>query len=104
MKTVYNLELDDFTRRALRARVGKGGLATRHQIRSWLDTLAQTTLEDIRAEYRAELKRREKRRAMRKPGAGKLGPGLGMKPRDLTLIERKIENPSAPELRRIPED
>jgi hypothetical protein len=47
MRTVFALELSDRVRRALRHYYGASGLATRREIRNWLDALATDAIENV---------------------------------------------------------
>ena len=41
------LDVDDRLRRALRAHVGEPGLATREEVRTWIDAMTAAAAEDL---------------------------------------------------------
>jgi hypothetical protein len=47
MKVVYTLNVTEDDRRKVRAGLGKGGLATRNEVRYWLNRLVQSELERL---------------------------------------------------------
>lgn len=49
------VEVGDFVRRAIRARYGQGGLATREEVRFIYKSNAEETLNDIAWEYQCKL-------------------------------------------------
>jgi len=49
------VEVDDFVRRAIRARYGQGGLATREEVRFIYMSSGEEVLTDIACEHQCEL-------------------------------------------------
>lgn len=56
------IDFDDDFRRALRSYRGKVGLATRKEIRSWIDGLINAGAENVMYDFRSEQDREEEPR------------------------------------------
>ncbi len=56
MIVLVRVEVDDEQRRAINARMGRPGLATRYTISSLVDMMLQADLQDAVAELRAKAK------------------------------------------------
>lgn len=67
MKVVYRVEIGDEARRALRARQGRPGLATRYEICSLIDMMLDHDVSDALADLRATRARRATPKAERVP-------------------------------------
>lgn len=49
------VEVDDEVRRAIRSEVGKSGLATRAEVKAWVEQAVGAAFEDLMDDYRANL-------------------------------------------------